>query len=216
MKRVTSDALGIVNRSLGLAGADSSGATEFLDSVVFQGVDLSQLIRRGRTLAGSTGLFLAVNEHIHAGAGVLNNDVFPYAQAVGRQEPWPNPVPMHFDVWYLGASLNIDTAGAGTLTAAKINLNIQAPAVAWAQDDMDAATTISEQRVPLASWNAEETAGGERYGVGFLGAFEQKVIRIRRGTEIEFRSTVAGAALTVIFQVYLGLFPNGLGQDGAT
>lgn len=211
MKRIDSDALGLVNRSLGMTGAGAP-ETELHDGEVFQVVDVSQSARRGRVLAGTTGIFTGLLRNIHLGSGDLTTTVNPY-DAIGGVAPFPVPIPQSFDLWLLSAAVRRNS-GTGTLLC---NLEITYPFQGFGLDDMDVAV-VATLAHPVALWDAIVTSGSISFGV-LAGSELPEAILNRRlpratGAQLTFRST-ASAISTYSLQLVLGLFPISLGQDGA-
>jgi len=215
VKEVDSDALGIVNKALGLTGRPSTGGTEFLDSVMFQGVDVTKMVRRGRTLANTQGLFYALIRNIHAVDSVVSTQVNPYNLAAdGLRPPFPSPIPPEFDFWLLGAAIN-RISGSGTI-AATLNLQYNLPVLGFGVDSAAAAET-NTANIRLAFWDAFQTVSGT-FGLlsGSAQPFKKIGLRLRReATAILAFESDSSALMTVECQMLWGLFPVSLGQDGA-
>lgn len=212
MKRVDSDALGVITRSLGLSGVGAQ-ETEFLDGELVQTLDVSRLIRRGRTLAASTGIYTAVMSNVHTDAETLAStlDLYVPAAAAIAGSTYPNPVPRQFEVWVLGATLQ-QISGGGTLSGA---LFIDYPANQQGLGINDSgAGVVASSPNPLAFWDAIEVEH-QNFGIltGTNGPRAQFAIRAPRGADLIFGTT---SSLTTSFncQLIVGLFPIGLGQDG--
>jgi len=208
MKRVDSAALSEVDRALGITG-QSSGITEFADKDLTQVYDVARSVRRGRTIAGGTGIFTAQLTHVHTGAGDLFVSVNPYDVAVGAIAPYPTPMPRQFDIWLLGASVE-QQSGSGTFVGL---LQASQPFQGFGVNDSGVAV-VRNQALSLALWDSVVTVSDE---VGLTEAGQPWVpIRMRLArspvTEIIFRST-ASAVATFHCQILLGVFPVGLGQD---
>ncbi len=214
MKRIDSDALSLVNRSMGLTGAGSP-QTELHDGEVFQTLDVARLVRRGRTVVGSGGLFTVNLENAHTGAQSLNTSVDPYAQPVGVIPPYPSPVPLQFDIWLLWATIQ-RKSGSGSISAL---LDANFPGQGFGEDDGGAAVVANDAQ-PLAHWDALVSEG-----IQFLvlaGSEQPRAnlnFRMPRPTAADtsrfrFRST-SSATSTYAMTVVLGMFPTAMGQDGA-
>lgn len=213
-KFVDSDALDVVNLSLGLDGTGSAPNTELLDGQLDQVLDVSSLVRRGRTIGSTTGVFRVVLRNVHAGAGTLATGWNPYdSDPVGAIEPWPVPVPKHFDVWVLGASVRF-VSGSGTCEA---SVSMDSVLQAFGIDDSGNAI-VQNLAFPIAWWNTLVTTN-----ISFLRCSCDvfRPIRIRvpsltatigNGAALVF-GTVATALSTWDCQLLVGLFPIGLGQD---
>jgi len=215
MKRIDSQALGILTKSLGLSGSGSQ-LTELTDGVVDQALSVNELIRRGRTLAGSEGIFTAIMRNVHTDAETLATTVPPYLVPAGNTNaPWPSPIPRGFDVWLLSATVRQAT-GAGTLLGA-LYIDYAGPQQGWGVTDSGGGI-VSAERIPLAFWDALATVSNEFGVLNQLGTNAQIGMRIPRpmglgDTTLVF---VSVSSLTATFdcQLVLGIFPTGLGQDG--
>jgi len=215
VKRIDSDALGILTKALGLSGSGSP-MTELADGVVDQALSVNEIVRRSRTLAGASGIYAASMSNVHTDAETITTSVNVYNVAAGATSIWPVPVPEQFDAWLLGASMR-RVSGTGTITSL---LAIQFPAASlgWGVDDSGVAITAVDP-MGLVSWNGlitTATIDGNRQGSG--GPYIHLGIRIPRGTgastgTLRF-SSVSSATSTWKCNLILGLFPVSLGQDG--
>ncbi len=213
MKFLTSDALTEVDRALGLSGPGTPQPT-FADGELVQTLDVSALVRRGRTLAGTTGLFHCGMRNIHAAADSQSSTIDVYNTGVGiNVDPYPNPVPHEFDVWLIGCGLR-RISGTGTVTA---SFGFDwASGLGFAINQAGAFFTPSGN-IPLVFWDTVVTA------INVIGqsddgtVFRPLGIRVPRtmggATELIFIST-ASAIATYDCNIIVGLFPVGLGQDG--
>jgi len=213
-KLIDSQALGILNSSLGLTGA-GSGETELLDGTVDQSLDVNEIVRRGRTPAGSEGIFRVALKNIHGSGNVVSTAWSPYdVQTVGVIAPFPNPIPPSLDMWLLKASIQ-RTGGSG-------GLNIAALFVAQIQQgigrDSVAAAFVSTAVLTVALWEGVATAS-TTFGVDADG--NNPLVNIgmripRKGAIISpvvtFTSS-SGAAADYECVLIVGLFPVALGQD---
>ncbi len=213
MKRVDSDALGVVTRALGITGAGAP-VTEFIDGQLEQTLDIAPIVRRGRALAATEGIFTGLLRNIHTDAESLVTALNPYSvlPRVAAIAPYPAIVPAQFDLWLLGAVL-VRTSGGGTLNA---TLTLQYNAQGWGLDDNDAAVA-GNLTMPLGNWDTFLTQGGfTTYGIlaGSDQPFLNLGLRIPRAgaPELSFFST-SSLTVTITAQVILGLFPVALGQD---
>jgi len=213
VKSIDSQALSLINSALGLTGSGSP-ITELLDGQVEQALDLTQIIRRGRTLANTSGLFHGVIRHVHTDAESIATTVSPYSfGATGLISPYPDPVPPSFDLWLLYANVR-RISGGGTLNAL-LKISEAARSQGWGIDDSGVAI-VSNPGQPLAHWDAVFTEGAFTYGVlagtGELNRYIGLRLQHRRDTDLEFLTT---SSITVTYQleVVLGLFPVSLGQD---
>jgi len=219
MKRVDSDALGDVNRALGLTGAGSP-VTELADGVIDQVLEIGQLARRGRTQGAHQGLFTAVLRNEHTDAETLSVSVDPYrVGTVIDFPPYPSLMPVGFDVWLLQASVREHSGGPSTMNAT-LSIDFSNDQQGWGVTDGGVIVTSSQPH-RLALWNALANDGTD-FGL-LAGAVQPSVypnIRLPRGSRpgastsvIMFRST---SSVTVSYdcQLLLGVFPSALGQDG--
>ena len=210
-KKVDSDALGLVNRALGLSGAGAP-LTEFLDGTIDQVLDVGALVRRGRTFLGTGGIYWGTLRCIHGGAGTLTSTIEPYIVATGGRAPYATPVPLGFDIWILAAQVD-QVSGAGTFTGALFTTTNGL--VGWGVDDMGAAIEVSNS-VPLALFDSVVTESRE-FGINEAGnPFIKIGMRMPRpagnASVLTFSSTASDVA-TFDCYVLTGLFPIGMGQD---
>ena len=212
MKTVDSDALGLVNRALGLTGAGAP-LTEFLDGTVDQTLDVQSLVRRGRTLGRSGGIFFGLLRNIHAGAGTLTSRFEPYVGGTGAVLPYPSPVNIGFDLWVL-AAITRQLSGTGTFTGA-LFLDPNTTILGWGVDDGGAAVSAAA-RMPLVFWDSVVTQTDE-FGImedgqpwGRIGI---RLPRLNRNDVGLVFSSTASALATFDCFIVLGMFPIGLGQD---
>lgn len=212
MKKIDSDALDILTKALGLTGRGAP-ITELLDSTVDQTLDVVPIVRRGRTLAGTQGLFTGIIRNIHAAANSIETGINPYTfGATGLISPYPNPVPPQFDIWLLGAILT-RVSGSGTIRAI---LDAQYNTQGFGIDSAGAAVVATNTMV-LAHWDAF-VSEGIVFGVTAGGELAYMPINLRLpftgSPGLALRST-SSAAITIDCQILMGLFPVALGQDGA-
>jgi len=211
MKQVSSDALGLVQKAVGLAGRGAQ-ITELLDGQLDQVLDVTSLIRRGRTQAATQGLYTPVLRNIHGAADSQASSAAPYALAAGEIAPWPVPVPDLFDVWLIGASVH-QLSGTGTLSA-MLTVNWTAAHQGWGVNQAGAAIVANVEKA-LAVWDALVTISvGAGILIGSNGPFAKIGLRLPRAddTTVIFRST-SSAIATFDCQLMMGIFPVGLGQD---
>lgn len=212
MKSVDSQALGLVNRALGLTGAGAP-LTEFLDGTVEQTLDIAALVRRGRTQAGTTGIYYGTLLNNHAAANTQISGLSPYLTPVGALPPYPSPMPAGFDIWILAAAVQ-QISGSGTFTGA-LSINTSDAVQGWGIDEAGAAVT-GLGRFPLVFWDSVVTQTTE-FGLTEagqpLGWIGLRLLRTpANDSSINFSSTSSAAAVFRC-QILLGVFPIGLGQD---
>lgn len=209
MKRVDSDALGVVTQALGMTGKGAP-VTEFLDGQLDQTLEVGPIVRRGRTLAGTEGLFTGILRNIHTDAESLLSQFTPYAAPVGTVAPYPAVMPRQYDLWLLGAGLR-RISGGGTVSAI---LDLEYQTQGFGIDDSGVAVVVVRTQV-LAFWDAVVTEGISFGLMGTLGPYANIGLRMPRdpGTLLTFRST-SSITETLECQVIIGMFPTALGQDG--
>ncbi len=210
VKKVDSQALGIVNKALGLTGAGAPD-TEFLDGVVDQVLPVGELIRRGRVLAGTDGIFTPTLRVNLSGAATDGTTVDPYRiGTTNRVAPYPAIVPNSLDVWLLGASVR-QVSGTGTLNGV-LSITVTTTQQGFGQDNAGLLVLV-DQRIRLAFWDAIGSDGSNFGILNELGTHKRLGIRLPRSTtEILFRVT-SSATSSWDCQLVLGLFPVALGQD---
>ena len=211
-KRVDSDALGILNKSLGLTGAGSP-VTELQDGVVDQVLEVGPIVRRGRTQEPSSGIYTAVMQNVHSAATTITTQVDPYAVGVGVIPPYPDPLPPQFDLWLLSATVRRQS-GAATVQAS-LHIQYGTRQQGWGVDDSGVAVAVSAP-VPIAYWDAlVSTQTTFALLNGANGPYAHRGIRIPRAPNLTLEfTTVSSATGTFNGELVLGVFPVALGQDG--
>lgn len=212
MKTINSDALDLIARALGLSGVGAP-LTEFLDGQLEQVLDVTTLVRRGRTQAGTGGIYTGVLENNHGAANTQISGIEPYTTAVGAIAPYPSPMPAGFDVWIIGATVR-RVSGTGTVVAI-MALDTIAPQQGWGIDEAGAAV-VADDPLPLGHWNTI-VASTDTYVATPDGELWVPIgLRVPRppqsDTSLNF-STTASAISVYRASVLLGVFPIGLGQD---
>lgn len=211
MKKVDSDALGVVNRALGLSGTGSP-LTEFADGIVDQSLEVGPIVRRGRTLAGTEGNVIFRLRNGHTDAQAITTIINPFAVVAGEIAPYPEFLSNKFDLWLLSASLR-RTAGGGTLSAA-LFVNLPAAIIGISVQGSSALVAGITSHA-LAHWDAIISENID-FGITDTGGPWAKIgMRLPRAptTQIVFAST---SSLTSSYDLLLnmGVFPIALGQDG--
>lgn len=211
MKKIDSDALGVLQKALGLTGTGAP-LTELLDADVYQTLDISAIVRRGRTQAGVEGFYYGLIQNVHTDAETITTLVNPYNFGTGVRAPFPDPIPPQFDLWLISAGVRIVTGG-GTFTGA---LQYRIPQVhqAFGIDDSGVAV-VNTMFFPLAYWDSLVTQPNTFALMQDGTALVNIGQRIPPGTEVRFSST---SSLTSTWDCGLifGLFPVSLGQDIVT
>lgn len=210
-KLIDSDALGELNRALGLTGAGSQ-VTELMDGVVDQVMAINDVARRGRTLGPTSGFFTPTMRNVHTAADTEVTTVDPYnVGATGAVAPYPAVMPLQFDVWLIGASVR-QVSGSGTLNAT-LSISQGTRQAGWGLDDSGSQILVS-QPIRLAYWNTlVSVQTGFATLQGSNGPHLNRLLRLNRfGCDLIF-TTVSSATATFDCQLILGVFPAGLGQD---
>lgn len=215
---IDSSALLILNRALGLAGVGSQ--TSILDDGnVNLVMEISEIVRRSRSLAGTTGWFTCIMRNSHPAAGALNTTVNPYNVAGGSNTlPYPDPVPIGLDFWILGASC-ARNAGTGTLDGGVLQFAPDNLNMGWGIEDDGTTPIILAGAIDLAFWDGWDTSTGQPVGQNSIsGATYQRIMmRIPRGVgTLRWFSDVAGAAADADVRMVCALLPESLGQDIAS
>lgn len=163
------------------------------------------------------GWFVGLLENVHSAADSESSFIDPYNPGANSIAPYPEIVPIGYDVWLIGVS-GTRSAGSGGLTGAIFVLNPGDTSQGWGQDDAGAAVvgtpsirlalfdSISELVQAVATDPMITEQGATYVPIG---------IRIPRNSLLGFE-TEAAAAAEFQGQFLLGLFPAGLGQDVGT
>ena len=213
-KIIDSQSLEPVNKALGIAGSGDS-QTELLDGSLDQVLDVGPIARRGRTLAGTEGIFRIVLRNIHAAAGDISSSLQPYGIGeTGLNPPFPNPIPDSMDFWFIGASIQ-RFSGSGGLNLAAVRLtNVQQ---GFGIDSAGTAV-VSTSVITLISWNSNEARLAPAFGLQqSLNPFQSVNLRIPRKGAIASPFIVFGTDAVDMSEwdlvMLCGLFPVSLGQD---
>jgi len=210
---IKSDALTELDAALGLTGSGTAVA-ELQDATVEQVMELTAIVRRSRTLAGTQGIFTGTIHNIHVGAQSRTTSVDPYAVTAGVIAPYTNPIPRGLDVWLFGCSM-ARISGTGTINA---SLDIGTSLSGWGIDSAGAAVTL--QTTQIANWDTITTYGGFASGGLSTDLHVYTKIGLRlpqvagQGTALIFR-TASSATSTYALSLHMGLFAASLGQDVA-
>jgi len=216
-KKVNSQALGIISRSLQMSGSPSPD-TEFLDGTLDQTLDVGALVRRGNVLGDSGGIFRVVLRNLHAsGASNEASSFQPYNTTLADLiAPWPTPMPAHFDLWLLNAMTRRHSGTGDALCSLTIQNVRQGVGV-----DSAGTPIASNPQIVLAAWNTtvaqsniyqtEQTTGGRTLQtIGF------RIPRVNESaTDVDiFFASQSTATSNWEVHMFIGMFPVGLGQDG--
>ncbi len=217
-KVIDSQALSVLQKALGLTGVGAQ-LTELMDSTVEQVLDITPVVRRGRTLAASQGIFRGVLRLTHTDAEDQQATWTPYTEvATNVVAPYITPVPEQFDIWLLSASLRRNS-GTGTISA---GLELTNTRQGFGIDD-GGAFFANNSTMPLAYWDTLVVTATQTFGV--TGGAEHRepwkkiMLRIPReanaaGQNVGIRFGNTSSATSVYHCVILfGIFPVSLGQD---
>lgn len=218
-KIVSSQALEPANKALGIAGSGDS-QTEFQDGTLDQVLDMSQIVRRGRTIAATEGIFRAILRTIHTDTECVATSWFPYTPgATGIIAPYPDPVPDTLDIWLLGASLE-RSSGAGNITNAVMKLtNITQ---GFGIDSLGVAV-VDTTPFYIAFWDTIE--GSIAPGFGNVPGDNQVWDKPAGGIRIPRKGVISSpgivfeacsnASVEIDCTILFGIFPVALGQDAS-
>jgi len=215
VKRLDSDALDRLYRTLGIQGGSPSGETDLDDGNVSLVLSINDVARRSRTPAATTGWYACVLQNVHAAGGLIDNTIDPYNPGTALAiPPFPANVPRGFDFWVLGVTLQ-RSSGAGDPDAAMLFIDPVASQQGWGRTNAGALISNHEP-IPIARFDALDAglAGTNAIGINSLTgeAFQKARTRVPRGANLFFRSD-ASAAATFRLNIICGLFAEGLGQD---
>jgi len=214
-KQITSQALELMTKALGLSGTGEQ-RTELLDGMVEQVIDITPVVRRSRTLAGTEGIMFGVLRNVHTDAESLVTTIDPYrVGATAAVAPYPPVVPDSLEVWILGATV-ARASGGGTLSAL---LDIQMRPQAFGIDDSGVAVVTGPAQ-PLAHWDTIVTEG---FPFGILAGSDQPFAKIGlrvprlttgagNGPLLTFRTT-SSLTMTIQCVIAIAFTPIALGQD---
>jgi len=215
MKRIDSDALGELNKALGLTGAGSR-ITELADGVVDQVIDIAAVARRGRTQADIQGIYTPTLRNENTAAETITTTIDPYnVGATAVVAPYPNPMPPQFDIWLIGASMRIAGGSATNLSVATLSLTVGTRSQGFGIDDSGAQVLVA-QPIRLAFWDNRAT-DATVFGLldGDRGPHKKIGLRLPRGgggSRLNYITVSAGVVDSDV-QLILGVFPAALGQD---
>lgn len=211
MKRIDSQALGILQRSLGLTG-QGSPITELLDGTVDQVLEIGACVRRGRTQAGTEGIYAIIMECNHAIADTQTASWTPYNSGTGTIAPWPSPTPPGFDIWLLYVG-GIQTVGSSTVNVALRIMN-EAARQGFGIDEAGAAV-VADSDIVIAHFDTALATTGSFLIQEGGSPIARLNIRLPRTTAMTLQmSSTSSAATLNRLSIIVGLFPTALGQDG--
>lgn len=225
MRSVDTDALRAVAPALGLGNPVTATEDVVLDDdVLQQSLDVSRLVRRGRSPGQSTGLFTVRALTSNTGGGTIDFD--PYrntSTAVPAFGDWP-PVPFlaEHDVWLMGVSGALQAGLVADFVAAAIMVEYSAEVMGRTIPGPGSGPPLAQTvtRFPVAFYDDTLTLVTRIWltldPTSSVPRLLELPVRIRPGGFLRFDiAPSAGASIDVELQAILGLFPRGLGQDGA-
>ncbi len=209
MQEIDSSVLSRVSKVLQLS-TPGSEITEFQDEVLQQTLDVGPIARRGLTLTLTEGIYGASILNTHTGVqATITTIVDPWNLAGAETAPFPAAIPESMDLWLLMASAFTGTGG-GSFDSADLTLIVPARNRAFgAAGSVGMRIMGLNSEIALVGGNflsQNTTPEGIPLRIG---------MRVPRGATIRWR-TRNGGATSPTFQVdmFLGLFPASLGQDG--
>lgn len=219
-KPLHSDALGVVNRLLGLAGTQvGASQTELDDGNLSQVLGVNELVRRSRTPAGTDGIFIGVFQNT-MGAGETDETSFvdPYnIGAAVRKQPWVSDprttIEQGIDVWVLGCAVKI-VSGAANVDSAAFTRTFMREHWAWGVDEAGAGVLSNDvEFIAIANFTQVDTDTAIDFMKDPSGRTYIPVnMRIRRGELLSFQTNANNAAV-ISGVMLLGQFPSAVGQD---
>lgn len=206
---VDSQALQRVSKTLQLS---TPGAQEtlFIDERLEQVLDVTPMVRRGLTLAGTEGLYTANMRNTHGGsAGNVTSVVDPWNLGGSARPPFPETIPTNQDLWLTGFNAVV-VSGDGQFASGFLDLQVPTEHQAFG--------TITTN-ILLGGWIAEDSLAGVQVLISSAGQevflFNHARLRIPRLATLRFHTRNNGANSPVFqLSLMLGLFPSSLGQDG--
>lgn len=208
-QEVDSAALHRVAKTLQLS-TPGQEQTLFIDERLEQTLDVAPIIRRGLTLANTEGLYSGNLRNTHTGsAAVVVTTLDPWSLAGAETPPFPAEIPTNLDLWLLGFSAK-NVSGAGNLDSAFFDL---------ANPSTNRAFGTGGSLV-LAGYTGEFACAGANllisHGNSLQNMYWMQGLRIIRNATFRFHTLNVGATSPIYdLDVYMGLFPSALGQDGA-
>jgi len=204
---VDSQALQRVSKTLQLS---TTGAEEtlFIDERLEQVVDVTPMIRRGLTLAGSEGVYSANMRNTHSGSqGNVVSIVDVWNLGGSARPPFPASIPDNLDLWITGFAAEV-VSGDGFFDDGFFDLFI--PTVNQA---FGTVTT----NILLVGWDTEKPLAGTNFltPLGTQIYWSKIGVRVPRNATFRFHTKNNGANSPVYqLNLLLGLFPSSMGQDG--
>ena len=214
MRLLKSQALGILNKAIGLAGGSGAGGeTQLDDDNVSQVLATNDIIRRSLTLAGSDGIFLAITQNTHgSGSTTQTSQIEVNLPGALAHAPYPAKIPDGLEVWVLGVTGFLVSGTATNFT--DCTCHVQMPAVSQGMSSNQSGAQLGSvsTNLPVAFFD-NITAGSFDTAQMPDGQIYYPIkMRVRRGSVIQFRSNATNPVV-VQMNWLCGLFPIGLGQD---
>lgn len=169
------------------------------------------VLRRSGTLLPSTGLYACQMQNEHTAAGTLQLSEDPYF-AANNGDLWPNPLDPGFDIWLIGANVNIVDGDIADLDDCSLEINSPESARGWTITTGGGAIGGTLSFTQIAHWDAAQILDASRK----KGIWRPIGLRWRRGDSVVFisDSNLAGD-FDIVCTMLWAMFPAGLGQDAA-
>ena len=211
MRLLKSQALGILNKAIGLSGGSGvGGETQLDDDNVSQVLATNDIIRRSLTLAGSDGIFLAITQNTH-GAGSSTQIEVNRPQGLAHA-PYPAIIPDGLEVWVLGVCGFLVSGTASNFTDCTCHIQMPSVSQGMSSNQSGAQLGAVSTNLPIAFFDNIQAGSFDAAQLEDGGLYYPIKIRVRRGSVIQFRSNATNAVV-VQMNWLCGLFPIGLGQD---
>lgn len=202
-QQITSGALALLQRALGLAGRAQS--TELQDGDASLVLDIAQMSSAAQPGLVDGGQFILQSSITHVGAGAALDSIDVYAPTTVANIP--SDLGLEYDVWLLGAALTVISSAAFTAGALLLDQSTRSPVVGGV-------STIS---VGLAAFDdalSNATGGLEDVCFGPSGAFQKIGIRVPRSAAGLQHVSRVSAATTTRMWVYCEYVRPGLRPSG--
>jgi hypothetical protein len=214
MRLLKSQALGILNKAIGLSGGSGvGGETQLDDDNVSQVLATNDIIRRSLTLAGSDGIFLAITQNTHgAGSSTQTSQIEVNRPQGLAHAPYPAIIPDGLEVWVLGVCGFLVSGTSSNFTDCTCHIQMPSVSQGMSSNQSGAQLGAVSTNLPIAFFDNIQAGSFDAAQLEDGGLYYPIKIRVRRGSVIQFRSNATNAVV-VQMNWLCGLFPIGLGQD---
>jgi hypothetical protein len=214
MRLLKSQALGILNKAIGLSGGSGvGGETQLDDDNVSQVLATNDIIRRSLTLAGSDGIFLAITQNTHgAGSSTQTSQIEVNRPQGLAHAPYPAIIPDGLEVWVLGVCGFLVSGTSSNFTDCTCHIQMPSVSQGMSSNQSGAQLGAVSTNLPIAFFDNIQAGSFDAAQLEDGGIYYPIKIRVRRGSVIQFRSNATNAVV-VQMNWLCGLFPIGLGQD---